>query len=76
MSKPSANILVDLSDILEQNSRTILVKLQDNRVRRLPLYYKDGTDILCFVPGGVFLPPWLYRKVIDPYEKEINPNPL
>jgi len=74
MSQRSANILVDLLDILEQTPRTILVKLRDNRVRRLPLYYKDGTDILFFVPHGVYVPQWLHRKLIVPDEKKPNPH--
>jgi len=74
MPKPRPTILIDLSDILELSKKSILVKLRDNRIRRLPLYYRDGTDILFFVSGGVYVPQWLHRKLIDPDEKENNPH--
>lgn len=63
MPKPKPVKFIPLSDVCGNGVGVVLVKLKDGRGVWLPRYYKDGSDILNFVPGGVFVPTWLYNKL-------------
>jgi len=63
MPKPKPVRFIALSDVCGTGPGVILVKLADGRELWLPSHYRDGSDILNFVPGGVFVPTWLYKKI-------------
>ena len=67
MRHPLTSIIVDISDIVDIQTCRICVELKDSKRHVwLPLYYKDGTDIMDYVPGGIVMPQWLYEKTMKP----------